>query len=91
MSDVNFMNLLQSFGSKQKKIKSARVVLEIKLQGPLINDVTQIEFKNYPSYPPPLITFQKTRVVCRTPKVRTYVVRYPLQELPVHLAHRELG
>ena len=59
MSDVNFMNLLQSFGSKQKKIKSARVVLEIKLQGPLINDVTQIEFKNYPSYPPPSSPFRK--------------------------------
>ena len=26
--------------------------------------------------------------VCRTPKVGTYVVWYPLLELPVYLAHR---
>ena len=30
-----------------------------------------------------------TVCVCQTPKVGTYVVQYPLLELPVYLAHRE--
>ena len=32
-----------------------------------------------------------TEDMCQTLKVGTYVVRYPLLELPVYLVHRELG